>query len=867
MIAMIKRGGVWQRYKLAGRRVGFIALACLAAVTDVHVAAAADKPQRRQVLSLDGVWQIAEGMRDKRPSCFDRQIPVPGLADMANPPFAEVGTEKSGPYRDCFWYRRTFTVADPYPAVVRLKLHKAMYGTRVYLNGKLVGEHLPCFTPVESDIRRFLSAPGERNELVVCVGAHRNVLPRGMPDGRDHEKFAYPPGIYDSVELILSGAPRVASVQAVPDLETRAVRVVAEVEDRVKTGGQVSCRVSEVRTGKLVGSGQASYPAGRKGGSVDLRIPIAGCRFWSPEDPFLYELEVSTPGDTLGTRFGVRSFRLDRQTGHAVLNGKPYFLRGTNVCIFRFFEDPKRGDLPWREDWVRRLHRVFRDMHWNSVRYCIGFPPEQWYRIADEEGLLIQDEFPVWYDRHWPVDFKSAELVKEYTEWMRERWNHPCVVIWDAQNETITPETGKAIRAVRHLDLSGRPWDNGESPPQDPGDSFEAHPYVFPSEGGFFRLADFAHTPGSPGSPGGVAAQNVRRNVGGNPVIINEYCSGFLDREGNSTNPRTAEYYQENLGAHATAEQRQEFRARTIAAETEFWRAGRQVAGVLHFCGLAYSKPNVVTSDHFLNLEKLTLEPNFRRYMGDAFAPVGLMVDFWAEDWPAGRACQVPVIVINDLDADWKGTVRLRAIHGVKMVQEQTQPCAVPALRTRTVRFPMSAPAETGKYQWIAELNSAGGAPVQSLRDFAVLPPAEWREEIARGKAVVASSSIREDVTLADLRHPATGPAAVVDGNVWTCWASKPSDAEWIAVDLGHAEKISHVDLIWPVAYGRAENYAIQVSLDGQIWKDVVRVDGGRGGREILRFSPVEARWVRMLGKKRRSTLHGYRLFEFRVFR
>ena len=57
---------------------------------------------------------------------------------------------------------------------------------------------------------------------------------------------------------------------------------------------------------------------------------------------------------------------------------------------------PQRGDLPWRADWVRRLHQQFKTMHWNSIRYCIGFPPEFWYDIADEEGFLIQDEFPIW---------------------------------------------------------------------------------------------------------------------------------------------------------------------------------------------------------------------------------------------------------------------------------------------------------------------------------------------------------------------------------------------------------------------------------------------------------------------------------------
>ena len=36
-------------------------------------------------------------------------------------------------------------------------------------------------------------------------------------------------------------------------------------------------------------------------------------------------------------------------------------------------------------------------MNWNSLRYCIGFPPDFWYDIADEVGFLIQDEFPIWY--------------------------------------------------------------------------------------------------------------------------------------------------------------------------------------------------------------------------------------------------------------------------------------------------------------------------------------------------------------------------------------------------------------------------------------------------------------------------------------
>jgi hypothetical protein len=82
--------------------------------------------------------------------------------------------------------------------------------------------------------------------------------------------------------------------------------------------------------------------------------------------------------------------------------------------------------------------------------------------------------------------------VKEYAEWMRERWNHPSVVIWDASNETTSDQTSPAIQQVRQLDLSGRPWDNSYMPQQESGDVFETHPYHFYNPD--FKLAGLATT-------------------------------------------------------------------------------------------------------------------------------------------------------------------------------------------------------------------------------------------------------------------------------------------------------------------------------------------------------------------------------------
>ena len=293
-----------------------------------------------------------------------------------------------------------------------------------------------------------------------------------------------------------------------------------------------------------------------------------------------------------------------------------------------------------------------------------------------------------------------------------------------------------------------------------------------------------------------------------------------------------------------------------MAAETEFWRAHRQMAGVIHFCGLAYSKPHAVTSDHFRDVRKLILDPAFQRYVGDAFAPVGLMVDFWGGDLPAGRTHPISVIAINDLDRDWRGTIHFFAVRDAKTVFEENQSCAIPALGSRTLQFRPTVPSEPGNYQWVAELVGADDKPVQSLRDFFVVPAHEWREEIARGKPVTASSSVGGDA--------AYSAAAAVDGNVWTRWLSEASDPQWIAVDLEHPEKVCRVDLIWEA---HARQYSIQVSPDGRQWREVFATEAGPGGRETIRFAPTEARFVRMLGRRRANPAAGYALLEFRVFR
>jgi beta-galactosidase len=678
----------------------------------------------RRVVRLDGQWQVEQGdLSDRAPASYSHVVQVPGLIDMAAPVFQEVG--KKSALRQAFWYRRTFQIDTDVPVVALLKVHKAAYGTKVWLNGQLIGEHLPCFTPGYFHLEKALKGKRQENELIIRVGADREVLPAGMPTGWDFEKYLFIPGIYDSVDLILTGAPYIHNIQITPDPAARSIRVQAEIlGNTVSEMATVHATVAEAVRGTAAGSAGSQVRTTSSGlTNVDLTIPIRNCRLWSPEDPFLYELKLTTGADAARVRFGVRSFRFDPQTKRAILNGRPYFMRGSNVTIYRFFEDGERKDRPWREDWVRQLHRKFKTMNWNSLRYCIGFPPEAWYDIADEEGFLIQDEFPIWLLDRAPENPVAEKIIPEYVEWMNERWNHPCVVIWDAQNESRTTETGKALQAVRALDLSNRPWENGWAEPQADTDCVEAHPYLFSRTWNGQKPFKMTEMAGISGRPPLQAAQR-KRDV---PIIINEYAWLWLTRDGNPT-CLTDKVYASLLGPNSTVDQRRLLYARYLAALTEFWRVHRQCAGVLHFCGLGYSRPGDkprpeggATSDHFVDLENLTFEPHFEEYVKESFNPVGLMLDFWAEEVKAGSSAQLKVFVINDRYTDWKGEVRLRILKGDQEVSSQEEKCAVAALGREIPELKVEFPSEPGRYVIQAELNDGAGKTIRSLRDVSIV--------------------------------------------------------------------------------------------------------------------------------------------------
>jgi hypothetical protein len=284
-------------------------------------------------------------------------------------------------------------------------------------------------------------------------------------------------------------------------------------------------------------------------------------------------------------------------------------------------------------------------------------------------------------------------MIRQYKDWMRDNWNHPSVAVWDANNETKSDLFGeRIIPAVRPLDLSNRPWENSYNPPADPNDPVEHHPYLM--IGGYFgelkfKMSDLETMDSKP-SPGALPSDR-------NPPLINEYGWLWLNRDGSPTR-LTERVYEKLLGGDATPRQRLDLWAYLMAGKTEFWRAHRQYAGIIHFVYLTCSYPGVYTSDHFRDVTKLELDPAFADYMGQAFKPLGVYLNFFQPKLPAGTSRSCKVMMVNDHPQAVRGTLVLT------LENESGQPLARAERRFELAaggdashELSLAVPAATGK--------------------------------------------------------------------------------------------------------------------------------------------------------------------------
>ena len=773
------------------RRCWNIALAACACVAAV----------RAEVVSLDGTWQaevVADAQGDVMPAAFTRTIPVPGHWPLMKPAMPCGKTE-------ALWCRTTWKAPAAIPPRVTLRIGMASFGTTVFVNGKKAGFFPYNFVPSETDIRPFLKANAE-NEIVVRLGNAWTQNAKGAPmahTGKDNERFNYYPGITDSVKLLLSDWPAVKRLETRADLEKGTVHVRAAITNgspRAVSAKIVAIVGSDRSVASPMKRQECSVPgadlAPGEGREVEFAIPLSGFDrerdAWTPENPVLMTLTVRTAGDEMTRRFGMRTFDVNTHTRRFRLNGRDRMLLGTNTDLFRFYDDPQCGTKPWDREWMRAFFAQLKSIGWDSFRQCISAPPDFWYDLCDEMGLLIQDEYP--YCRCGNDGSRSPfcacddkTLFPELLAWVRERGTHPSVAIIDLQNESFKyPWFDALARALEPHDFQKRPIETGWEPNAIPFAPVECHPYLFCSRE--FSLGYLNQDMGDDFYRINVANVNkpngkklTRSYIASRPVIINEYGWHWLNRLGDPTRLGRDNYAL--LMPRATREERKEYYAWSFGVLTEYWRSTRRASAILHFTALTYGfdNPNMAYTGDILEPDLTTpkIRPEIARSFRSAFAPVALVIEEYREDVIPGTERSFDVILLND-SRDGKAVTRkdLFRTDGIcHETFEMSAPYGGEARRRVTVR--VSADAK-GTIKVRAELPDG----TFSERRWKVL---DRKPGLEAGARASASSALD--------RRPAQ---FVLDGSPLTRWESLPGDKKpWVEIDLGEEREVKECKIRW----------------------------------------------------------------------
>ncbi len=311
------------------------------------------------------------------------------------------------------WYSRHFTYVPVKEGErVFLRIGAANYDTHVFLNKTHLGNHYGGSTPFCVELTGHLA---EDNLIQLCVN---NVRKTDRVPMRHTDWFNWG-GVYREIELFRLGKDFVKDfrIYLVPDDGLRAVAVEMEASDCNAEGSAVlEIPGLSVKETIPVKNGKAAA--------------IVSCspELWSPQNPKLYDVYLEYLGDRVSDRVGFR--RISVNATEIFLNGKQIFLRG--ICAHE--DDVAMGKATTEEDIRRRFSHAL-ELGCNFLRLAHYPHHEIAAKIADEVGLLLWEEIPV----YWAIDFENpgtyADAENQLRELVARDFNRASVIVWSVGNE------------------------------------------------------------------------------------------------------------------------------------------------------------------------------------------------------------------------------------------------------------------------------------------------------------------------------------------------------------------------------------------------------------------------------------------------
>ena len=401
---------------------------------------------------------------------------------------------------ETLWYERTFTLPEGFRRA-RVLLHFGAVDqcSRVLVNDRPAGHHEGGYLPFCMDITELL-VPGE-NRLTVAVtdDAEGGVYAFGKQRyRRGGIWYTATSGIWQTVWLESVPENYIKNIRLTPDFDEKCL--LWHIDADAPAGAHVTVRAA----GAVIAEGRAD----EKGDGVSA-VPAECFHPWSPEDPYLYDVEITLGDDRVTSYFGMRKFSTVEYKGRCVLalNNEPYFQTG---LLDQGYWSDGLYTPPSDAAVVHELQTI-KELGFNLLRKHAKIEPQRWYYHCDKLGLIVWQDmvnggepYRLWFVtyltnvlqpllRKLPDTAALRGLLSRRSEASREEYGreleatvealrgHPCIGCWVPFNEgwgqfdaAQAVETLRALDPDRLVDEASGWYDQGG------GDVDSRHNYFYP---------------------------------------------------------------------------------------------------------------------------------------------------------------------------------------------------------------------------------------------------------------------------------------------------------------------------------------------------------------------------------------------------
>lgn len=396
--------------------------------------------ERDKWQNLNGLWDYAIlPMGQQEPQTFDGKILVPFAVESSlSGVQKELGKEKE------LWYRRTFTIPSDWKSKnVILHFGAVDWKAEVYLNNIKIGSHTGGYTPFCFDVTPFLTSGNQKLVVKVWDPTSDSSIPRGKqvtnPNGIWYTPVS---GIWQTVWLEPVNNKHIVGITPIANIDNNNLKV------KVRTKNTESSDIVEVKlkdNNKVIASAKSVV-----GQTLDITIPNA--KLWSPESPFLYDLDVTLiergkSVDKVSSYAAMRKVSKKRDANGIIriqLNNKDIFHFGP---LDQGWWPDGLYTAPTDEALKYDIVKT-KDFGYNMIRKHVKVEPARWYTHCDRLGILVWqdmpngDQGPHW-DMHHYFDGKEVTRSIESEQNFRKEWKeimdylmpYPSIAIWVPFNE------------------------------------------------------------------------------------------------------------------------------------------------------------------------------------------------------------------------------------------------------------------------------------------------------------------------------------------------------------------------------------------------------------------------------------------------